>query len=157
MLNRFRSEQAESSAGERNDLWEGVPKSLLYLQVISQNGKVDRFLMWCKADFGGPSFVFCRDNAGTFEDRKRSAVLNGRAGQVPRVLLRFFPGTEKGQRKVIKLIALDLDDTLLMPDGTIPEGVAETLREAERRGVGIVIATGRSYPVGENLCRDTGI
>ena len=33
-----------------------------------------------------------------------------------------------------------------MPDGTIPEGVAETLREAERRGVGIVIATGRSYP-----------
>ena len=47
---------------------------------------------------------------------------------------------------MIKLIALDLDDTLLMPDGTIPEGVAETLREAERRGVGIVIATGRSYP-----------
>ena len=47
---------------------------------------------------------------------------------------------------MIKLIALDLDDTLLMPDGFDSGGVAETLREAERRGVGIVIATGRSYP-----------
>lgn len=46
----------------------------------------------------------------------------------------------------IKLIALDLDDTLLMPDCTVPDDVAETLRKAAAKGVKVVIATGRIYP-----------
>ena len=47
---------------------------------------------------------------------------------------------------MIKLIALDLDDTLLMPDVTIPDEVILVLREAAEQGVHVVIATGRIYP-----------
>ena len=47
---------------------------------------------------------------------------------------------------MIKLIALDLDDTLLMPDCTIPDEVVSVLRAAAGRGVDVVIATGRIYP-----------
>lgn len=47
---------------------------------------------------------------------------------------------------MIKLIALDLDDTLLMEDCTIPDEVVDTLKEAEKRGVKVVIATGRIFP-----------
>lgn len=47
---------------------------------------------------------------------------------------------------MIKLIALDLDDTLLLPDCTVPAEAAEILKQAAGRGVQIVIATGRIYP-----------
>ena len=47
---------------------------------------------------------------------------------------------------MIKLIALDLDDTLLMPDCTIPEEAISVLRTAAAHGVRSVIATGRSFP-----------
>ncbi len=43
MLNRFRSEQAESSAGERNEFMGGNPKSLLYLQVYRKTAKLTVF------------------------------------------------------------------------------------------------------------------
>lgn len=49
-------------------------------------------------------------------------------------------------RNKIKLIALDLDDTLLMPNVTIPEEVIAVLHEAAAQGVYVVIATGRIYP-----------
>lgn len=47
---------------------------------------------------------------------------------------------------MIRLIALDLDDTLLMEDCTIPDDVVETLQAAEAKGVKVVIATGRIFP-----------
>lgn len=47
---------------------------------------------------------------------------------------------------MIKLIALDLDDTLLMPDCTIPEEAISALRAAAAQGIKTVIATGRSFP-----------
>ncbi len=47
---------------------------------------------------------------------------------------------------MIRLIALDLDDTLLMPDCTVPEDTLDVLRKADERGARIVIATGRIFP-----------
>lgn len=48
---------------------------------------------------------------------------------------------------MIKMLALDLDDTLLMPDCTIPSDVISVLQNtAVRYDVKIVIATGRIYP-----------
>jgi len=47
---------------------------------------------------------------------------------------------------MIKLIALDLDDTLLMSDCTIPDEAIDVLREAGSMGVRAVIATGRIFP-----------
>jgi hypothetical protein len=47
---------------------------------------------------------------------------------------------------MIKMIALDLDNTLLMKDLTVPQETTDVLHEAAKRGVYIVIASGRMYP-----------
>ncbi|MCQ2452321.1 MAG: Cof-type HAD-IIB family hydrolase [Oscillospiraceae bacterium] len=54
---------------------------------------------------------------------------------------------------MIKLIALDLDDTLLMPDCTIPDEVVDALKQAADRGVRVVIATGRIFPSARQYAR----
>ena len=47
---------------------------------------------------------------------------------------------------MIKLIALDLDDTLLMPDCTIPDEAVAVLKRAADMGIKVVISTGRIFP-----------
>ncbi|MDP3487898.1 MAG: Cof-type HAD-IIB family hydrolase [Bacillota bacterium] len=47
--------------------------------------------------------------------------------------------------KKIKLIALDLDDTLLLPDRTISEQSVKALAAARQQGVMVVLATGRMF------------
>ena len=44
-----------------------------------------------------------------------------------------------------KLIALDLDGTLLRPDGTISEFTQKTIKDVQNKGHQVVIATGRPY------------
>ena len=44
-----------------------------------------------------------------------------------------------------KLIALDLDGTLLRPDGTISEFTKTTIKDVQNKGHQVVIATGRPY------------
>lgn len=44
---------------------------------------------------------------------------------------------------MIKMIALDLDNTLLMKDLTVPQETIDTLRQAAEKGVHVVIASGR--------------
>lgn len=46
---------------------------------------------------------------------------------------------------MIKLIASDLDGTLLEPDGTLPEGIFETIEELSALGIRFVAASGRQY------------
>lgn len=45
----------------------------------------------------------------------------------------------------IKLIATDLDGTLLDKDKNLPDGFFETIRELKRRGITFVVASGRQY------------
>ena len=45
-----------------------------------------------------------------------------------------------------KMLCLDLDGTLLMPDLTIPQPVISALRELISRGVVVTLATGRMFP-----------
>ncbi len=52
------------------------------------------------------------------------------------------------------LIALDLDDTLLDPEGRIPEVNREALTEADRRGVHVVLCSGRPVFSTGRLARD---
>jgi len=47
---------------------------------------------------------------------------------------------------MIRLIAIDMDGTLLAPDHTISEKNIQAIRAAKARGIEVVIATGRSYP-----------
>ncbi|AOV08591.1 Cof-type HAD-IIB family hydrolase [Sporosarcina ureilytica] len=46
---------------------------------------------------------------------------------------------------MIRLIAIDMDGTLLSPDHTISEMNKQSIREAQAQGIEVVIATGRSY------------
>lgn len=48
------------------------------------------------------------------------------------------------RRENIKLIALDIDGTLLDENGIISEANRETIAEAQEKGVSIVLSTGRS-------------
>ena len=47
---------------------------------------------------------------------------------------------------MIKLIATDLDNTLLNKAGRIPESTAALLRQAAEKGVLTAVATGRCFP-----------
>ena len=49
------------------------------------------------------------------------------------------------KRMMIRLVALDLDDTLLRPDLTISPLCRQALQETAARGVKITIASGRMY------------
>ncbi|NLO07645.1 MAG: HAD family phosphatase [candidate division WS1 bacterium] len=57
----------------------------------------------------------------------------------------------------IKLIAIDLDQTLLDHDLKIPERNREVLAEAARQGVTIAIATGRTHDSAERFAVELGI
>lgn len=46
---------------------------------------------------------------------------------------------------MIKLIASDLDGTLLEPDGTLPEGIFETIEALSSVGIRFMAASGRQY------------
>lgn len=58
---------------------------------------------------------------------------------------------------MIKLVALDLDGTLLMEDHTIPDDVVAVLQEAASRGVKFAIATGRSFTSSKIFAERLGI
>lgn len=45
-----------------------------------------------------------------------------------------------------RLLALDLDGTVVTREGTIPESVVSGLNRLRRQGLRVVVATGRSYP-----------
>ncbi len=49
-----------------------------------------------------------------------------------------YPGT-----MAIKLIAIDMDGTLLLPDHTISPAVKAAIAAARERGVNVVLTTGR--------------
>jgi Cof subfamily protein (haloacid dehalogenase superfamily) len=57
----------------------------------------------------------------------------------------------------IKLIAIDLDDTLLNPDLTISDANKAALREAAREGVKIVLSSGRNVHSMAKYAADLGI
>lgn len=44
-----------------------------------------------------------------------------------------------------KLLALDLDDTLLSEDLTIPENTVEKINKLQQKGIGVTLATGRMF------------
>lgn len=57
----------------------------------------------------------------------------------------------------IRLIATDLDGTLLAGENNIPEINIRALREAERRGIQVVLASGRSYSSVRLIARKIGL
>ncbi|MEP6704309.1 MAG: HAD-IIB family hydrolase, partial [Acidobacteriota bacterium] len=58
---------------------------------------------------------------------------------------------------MIKLLALDLDGTLLNSHGAIPEANRNAIRAAEDAGVLVTIATGRRFRDGRPVGLDLGL
>jgi Cof subfamily protein (haloacid dehalogenase superfamily) len=58
---------------------------------------------------------------------------------------------------VVRLIAIDMDGTLLGPDHTISEKNKEAILEAQSRGIEVVIATGRSFSEAYYPLTDAGL
>lgn len=56
-----------------------------------------------------------------------------------------------------KLLALDLDGTLLMPDKTIPQEVKLAVNVLTQAGVIVTLATGRMYPTVQKYALELGI
>lgn len=60
------------------------------------------------------------------------------------------------QRKTIKMLAIDLDGTLLTDDKRISEANAEAVRKAMDAGIKVCIATGRAWPGAKEFVRALG-
>lgn len=56
-----------------------------------------------------------------------------------------------------KMLCLDLDETLLMPDLTVPQPVVDALRGLIARGVVVTLATGRMFPSAKKYADLIGI
>lgn len=57
---------------------------------------------------------------------------------------------------MVRMIALDVDGTLLTSDGTLTEGTVRAIRTAREQGVRVVLSTGRSAPEAVWLTRMAG-
>ncbi len=57
----------------------------------------------------------------------------------------------------IKLLAVDLDDTLLNEECVVSEANKKAIREAVARGVIVTIATGRMYESAQKIAKEIGI
>ena len=53
--------------------------------------------------------------------------------------------------KKIKLIALDIDGTMLTDDGEVTKDVQEAIRKATRQGIQVILCTGRMYRSAKNF------
>ena len=58
---------------------------------------------------------------------------------------------------MIKLIASDLDGTLLQDDGSISEETVRMIKEAEQQGIRFMVATGRSYNSAKQAVNRAGL
>jgi Cof subfamily protein (haloacid dehalogenase superfamily) len=56
-----------------------------------------------------------------------------------------------------RLIAMDLDDTLLTDELTVSEATREAMKEAIARGVHLTIATGRMFDSAQKIARQIGL
>ena len=52
-------------------------------------------------------------------------------------------------RKKIKLVVTDIDGTLMPINGNLPSPVKETFEKLQKKGIKVVLATGRMYPAAE--------
>ena len=57
---------------------------------------------------------------------------------------------------MIRLIATDLDNTLLNKDGTVAPATVTALEKAEQKGVTVTVATGRSFASARGVAEQIG-
>ena len=70
--------------------------------------------------------------------------------------VRAAMGKGTNKKMDIRLLALDIDDTLVDHSSVIPPRTLQALRRAQAQGVEVVLATGRGYPGTEGIRRQLG-
>ncbi|MEE1273040.1 MAG: HAD-IIB family hydrolase [Olegusella sp.] len=68
-----------------------------------------------------------------------------------------MPDSTTAGKKDYRIVAFDLDETLIPPSRVISERDRAAIREATARGVDCVIATGRGYMTVQGTLRDIGL
>lgn len=63
----------------------------------------------------------------------------------------------KGERTMYKLIAIDIDDTLINDDKEVTPGTQQALEQAVAKDVVVTLATGRAYASAQAIARQTGL
>jgi Cof subfamily protein (haloacid dehalogenase superfamily) len=63
----------------------------------------------------------------------------------------------EGEYRMYRLVAMDLDDTLLTDDLTVTEATRSALAEAAARGVRLTIATGRMFTSAKRIAAQIGL
>ena len=58
---------------------------------------------------------------------------------------------------MIKLVATDIDGTILIPEGNFTEGVKKCIKELCAKGIKVVLVTGRMNAAAELIAKDLGL
>ena len=58
---------------------------------------------------------------------------------------------------MIKLIATDIDGTILIPEGEFRDSVKRCIRELSERGITVVLVTGRMNAAAQLIAKDLGL
>lgn len=58
---------------------------------------------------------------------------------------------------MIKLIATDIDGTILIPEGNFTEGVKNCIKNLSQKGIKVVLVTGRMNAAAELIAKDLGL
>lgn len=58
---------------------------------------------------------------------------------------------------MIKLVATDIDGTILIPEGNFTEGVKKCIKELCQKGIKVVLVTGRMNAAAELIAQDLGL
>ena len=58
---------------------------------------------------------------------------------------------------MIKLVATDIDGTLLIPEGNFTEGVKQCVRKLCNKGIKVVLVTGRMNAAATRIAKDLGL
>ncbi len=58
----------------------------------------------------------------------------------------------KGDSKMIKLVASDLDGTIISKDNTIFESNLKAINDMNNKNIDFVICTGKTYPIIKGMC-----
>ena len=58
---------------------------------------------------------------------------------------------------MIKLVATDIDGTILIPEGNFTEGVKKCIKELCQKGIKVVLVTGRMNAAAELIAKDLGL
>ena len=69
----------------------------------------------------------------------------------------FYKRSRRGEKEMYKLVAIDLDGTLVTDDKKLTKKTIETINQASKKGVKIMISSGRAFYRLEKFVDELGL